>query len=74
MWHVATEGDLPNEYGHREHEGSIAAWDDYAGRILECEIDGFARADEEATQYGRTWVCSLSRGVQRMNVSIERVA
>lgn len=40
MWLVTTEGDLPDDYEQREHDASIGAWDDYAGRILELEIYG----------------------------------
>jgi len=72
MWRVTTVGDLPDDYEQREHAVSAAAWDDYAGRILELEIDGFKRASEEASHYGRRWKCSLSRGAEQMTVTIER--
>jgi hypothetical protein len=74
MWLVTTEGDLPDDYEQRQHEASTRAWDDYAGRILELEIDGYTRTDEQAAEYGRRWVCHLSRGIERMNITIERVA
>jgi hypothetical protein len=48
--------------------------DDYAGRILELEINRFARTSEEANQYGRRWTCKLSRGAERISVTIERTA
>jgi hypothetical protein len=69
---VTTVGDLPDDHEARSHGESAAAWDDYAGRILELEINGFMRAAEEAHPYGRRWTCSLSRGVEQMTVTIER--
>jgi hypothetical protein len=72
MWTVTTTGDLPDEYEQREHPASAPAWNDYAGRILELEIDGFTRDAEEATAYGRRWVYNLFRGMERMTVAIER--
>jgi hypothetical protein len=70
-WHVTTEGDLPDDAEHREHDASGPAWHDYAGRILELEIHGYVR-DHEDGQYGRRCVCELSRGIERMRVTIER--
>jgi hypothetical protein len=74
MWLVTTEGDLPDENARHKHEASVCAWQDYQGRILELEIQGYTHAGEEATEYGRRWVSNLSRGVERMCVTIERVA
>jgi hypothetical protein len=71
-WTVTTIGDLPDEHERRQHGASALAWSDYAGRILELEIDGFTRDREEATQYGRRWACDLYRGVERTRVTIER--
>ena len=34
-WTVTTEGDLPDENEHREHDTSATAQSDYWGRILE---------------------------------------
>src|SRR3954468_924737 len=72
MWRVTTDGDLPDDYEQSDYDASIGAWNDYAVRILELEINGYTRVGEEATRYGRRWVCSLSRGVEQMNVIIER--
>jgi len=72
MWTVTTVGDLPDDHESRRHAESAAAWDDYAGRILELEINGFTCVGEQANQYGRRWRCSLSRGVEQMTVTIER--
>jgi hypothetical protein len=74
MWLVTTEGDLPDEYERNQHEASVWAWQDYSGRILELEIGGYTRAGQEAAEYGRRWVSSLWRGIERMTVTIERVA
>jgi hypothetical protein len=71
MWSVTTTGELPDEYEQREHAASAPAWNDYAGRILDLEINGFTR-DAEVTAYGRRWVCNLFRGMERMTVAIER--
>ena len=72
MWHVTTSGDLPDDYEQRDHDAPACAWDDYHGRILELEIGGFTRDGEEATTYGRRWISTLFRGVERMTVAIER--
>src|SRR4051794_6901139 len=53
MWLVTTEGDVPDDYEQREHRTAVDAWNDYQGRILELEINGFTRDTEEGTQYGR---------------------
>jgi len=72
VWTVTTHGELPDEYEQRMYDTSAEAWNDYAGRILELEIHGFARDGEEAAQYGRRWVSVFLRGVERMSVAIER--
>jgi len=72
-WRVTTTGDLPDDAEFRQHDASAPAWHDYAGRILELEIDGYVR-DREAGEYGRRWVCELSRGIERISVTIERTA
>ena len=59
MWRVTTTGDLPDDREQREHRTAVHAWNDYHGRILELEIGGFIRDREQATQYGRQWVCAL---------------
>ena len=46
---VITTGDLPDEHEQREHRTAVHAWNDYSGRILELEIDGFTRVREQAT-------------------------
>jgi hypothetical protein len=74
VWTVTTVGDLSDDHESRRHAESTAAWDDYAGRILELEINGFTRAGEEAHQYGHRWTCSLSRGVEQISVTIERTS
>ena len=70
---VTTTGDLPDEHEQREHRTAVHAWNDYSGRILELEIDGFTRDREQATEYGRRWVCDLYRGAERITITIERV-
>lgn len=74
MWRVTTQGDLPDDYEEREHDASARAWDDYAGRIFELEINGYGRVGEEATEYGRRWVSTLYRGIEQITVAIERTA
>ena len=74
VWIVTTTGDLPDDHGQREHRTAVHAWNDYSGRILELEIDGFARDREEANQYGRRWGCELRRGIEQISVTIERTA
>jgi hypothetical protein len=74
VWIVTTRGDLPDDYELREHRTPVHAWNDYSGRILDLEIDGFTHDGEEATEYGRRWTASLSRGIERMTVAIERAA
>ena len=74
MWLVTTRGDLPDDHEQRDYDASAGAWDDYHGRILELEIGGFTRDGEESTQYGRRWICNLSRGIERMSIGIERIA
>ena len=71
---VTTTGDLPDEHEQREHRTAVHAWNDYSGRILELEIGGFTRDREQATEYGRRWVCDLYRGAERISVTIERTA
>jgi hypothetical protein len=71
MWTVTTVGDLPDEYESRRHAASAAAWDDYAGRILELEINGYSR-DNETVDYGRRSVCQLYREQEQISVTIER--
>jgi hypothetical protein len=73
MWHVTTTGDLPDDYERRDHDTPARAWEDYHGRILELEIHGFLRDAEDALQYGRRWICELSRGAEQVRVAIERI-
>jgi hypothetical protein len=72
-WAVTTTGDLPDDAEYRQYDASGPAWHDYAGRILELEIEGYVRTREDG-QYGRRWVCELSRGIERISVMIERTA
>jgi hypothetical protein len=72
-WHVTTKGDLPDDVEHRQHDASGPAWHDYAGRILDLEILDYVRAGEDG-QYGRRWACELTRGIERITVTIERTA
>jgi hypothetical protein len=75
MWTVTTtRGDLPDEYERREHLTSVHAWNDYQGRILQLEIDGFVKVGEESTKQGREWVCDLYRGHERIAVTIQRAS
>ena len=74
MWLVTTEGELADAYERSEHADTVRAWQGYSGRILELEIHGYEHTDEDATRYGRRWVASLSRGIERIRVTIERVA
>ena len=74
MWIVTTTGDLRDDHELREHRTAVHAWNDYSGRILELEIDGFTRDREEATQHGRRWGCELRRGIEQIRVTIERTA
>jgi hypothetical protein len=74
MFRVTTRGDLPDDYEQRDHRTSVHAWNDYAGRILDLEINGFTRDAEEAIEYGRRWTASLSRGAERITITIERTA
>ncbi|MGH3381091.1 MAG: hypothetical protein ACRDP6_40795 [Actinoallomurus sp.] len=67
-WTVTTSGELPDEHETRRHDNSRAAWDDYTGRILELEIQGYHRDTEEAVDYGRRWACDLHRGIERITV------
>jgi hypothetical protein len=69
---VTTTGDLPDDHERREHRTAVHAWNDYSGRILELEIAGFTPDREQATEYGRRWVCDLYRGAERITVTIER--
>jgi len=69
---VTTTGDLPHDHEERLHDASAWAWLDYNGRILEYEIAGYLRDDEEHATYGRRWACDLYRGTERINVAIER--
>jgi hypothetical protein len=73
MWIVTTTGDLPDNHEEAGHDRPRDAWSDYHGRILELEISGYMRAGEEATQYGRRWVCDLTRGIEQISVAIERL-
>jgi len=74
MWHVTSEGDLPDDHEERGHETPLDAWSDYHGRILELEIGGYVRDAEGALRYGRRWVCDLTRGIEQIRVAIERLA
>jgi len=69
---VTTHGALPDEHEQRQYDAWASAWNDYAGRILELEIHGYARYHEEALSYGRRWACGLSRDVEQITVTIER--
>jgi hypothetical protein len=73
MWTVTTTGDLPDDHETLGHDAPLAAWSDYHGRILELEIYGFVRDAEEALQYGRRWACTLTRGIEQISVTIERL-
>lgn len=72
VWIVTTIGDLPDDCEQREHEAAVLAWNDYEGRILELEIDGFLKDSEAATKYGLQWMCQLYRGQEPITVSIAR--
>jgi hypothetical protein len=72
VWTVTTTGDLPDEHECRDHPESVAAWNDYRGRILELEVHGYGQESEG--EYGRRWVCDLRRGAERISVTIERTA
>ena len=74
MWIVTTTGDLPDDHERREHRTAVHAWNDYSGRILELEIDGFVKHGEESTKQGREWVCDLYRGQERIAVTIARAS
>jgi len=74
MWTVTTSGDLPDEQESRHHAESPGAWNDYAGRIVELEINGYMRDSETAVKYGSWWICELSRGQEQISVSVERAA
>jgi hypothetical protein len=76
MWRVTTRGHLPDGFEQHDHDddASVWAWSDYSGRILELEIAGYTRTGAEGTTYGRRWVSELSRGVEHVDVSIERLA
>lgn len=74
MWTVSTAGELPDEHELRVYDRSIPAWDDHHGRILELEVHGYTQEWEGAADYGKRWVCELSRGAERISVTIERVA
>ena len=50
----------------------MPAWDDYWGRILELEVHGYTQEWEGAAEYGKRWLCELSRGAERITVTIER--
>jgi hypothetical protein len=73
MWTVTTESELIDERESRRHPIPAQAWDDYNGRILELDIDGFTKGAETATEYGRRWVAELNRGLEHINVVIERL-
>jgi hypothetical protein len=73
MWTVTTTGDLHDDYEERGYETPRDAWSDYHGRVLELEIHGFVPNAEDA-QYGRHWVCGLTRGIEQISVAIERTA
>ena len=66
---VTTQGDLPDEHESRDHLESVPAWDDYWGRILELEVHGYSQEWEGAAEYGKRWVCELSRGAERISVT-----
>ena len=72
MWAVTTQGDLPDEHESRDHPESVPAWDDYRGRNLELEVHGYTQESESAAEYGKRWVCELSRGAERITVTITR--
>jgi len=72
MWTVTTDGDLPDEHEHRDHDASTPAWSDYWGRILQLEIHGYQPDREETVEYGRIWMHHLARGAERIDVRIER--
>jgi len=72
MWTVTTQGDLPDEHEHREHDTSVAAWSDYWGRVLELEIHGYRRDGPENVEYGRRWEHRLGRDAERISVRIEQ--
>jgi hypothetical protein len=74
MWLVTTERELADDYERSAHADTVRAWQEYPGRILELEIDGYEQTDEESTLYGRRWVANLSRGIESIRVTIERVA
>jgi hypothetical protein len=74
MWAVMTKGDVPSEREYRGHAETVAAWDDYANRILDLETHGYTRGEEKAALYGRRWSCELHRGNERVSVTIERPA
>ena len=74
MWAVTTAGDLADEHELRAHDASITAWDDYRGRILELEVHDNTQESEGAAEYGKRWVCQLTRGADRISVTIERTA
>jgi hypothetical protein len=72
VWTVTTRGDLPDEFECREHETFADAWNDFKGRILELEIDGFTRSGGTRLKTG--WVSDLCRGQEHITVTIERAA
>jgi hypothetical protein len=39
---------------------------------LELEVHGYTKSGDEASAYGRRWEYELSRGTERISVSIER--
>lgn len=71
-WTVTTDGELPDEHEVRQHDGAARAWDDYFGRILELEVQGWSR-DGEDVAYGKRWTYGLRRGAELIRVSIERM-
>ena len=55
MWAVMTRTDAPSEREYRGHAETVAAWDDYANRILDLETHGYTRGEEKSALYGRRY-------------------
>ena len=70
--YLPADGDFPDEHESRDHPESVPAWDEYWGRILELEVHGYTQEWEGAADYGKRWLCELSRGAERISVTIER--
>ena len=67
-------GERPDQYVQREHSTSVHARNDFRGRVLELEIEGCTKHSEAGAKYGRQWACRLTRGPERISVTIERVS